>query len=50
MWYLSSLARGRTCVPDIRSWILNQWTTRKILRKGYLAQKDDVNELEGGVE
>ena len=50
MWDLSSLARDRTCVPGIRRWILNHWNTREILRRGYLARKDDVNELEGRVE
>ena len=31
MWDLSSLTRDRTHVPCTARWILNHWTTRKVL-------------------
>ena len=30
MWDLSFQARDQTCIPCVRKWILNHWTTRKV--------------------
>ena len=30
MWYLSSPARDRTCIPYVGRWILNHWTTWEV--------------------